>query len=516
MEIKSKILYAKTRSGFEKEIPNIPMNLNPVVFIEDTREMWTCGTFFSIGYPGIYVTEDNGAVKVTIGDTYFTLSTTGESLSIRNSGSNIIISSNALAKVDTEYPLKWDVYQKKLLHEVSGVQKGSYGPTAQVGNASVFTVPNFIVDEYGHIIEANSYNISIRDYVEQLSPTETAGYKDVLISYNNSNKSSESAAVRKANGFKFDDATGMVYIRGGLESDGSMRVTKGDITIDDGYFVGNVKGDVSGSATPKIHLSEIPEYGGASLYLYGHVLLQDLLPEIEPNPSSDNKNNLNETVNAYAASPLMVYRALEAAKKYADEVLVSVDSVKYRGTITASTSYPGAFTPSAEIGDLYIVVFESNQSYTDNTGYINGEKVEVGDWLLSKQIQPEANSTTWQEVARNWSIVQTNLTGAVAGPVSAAVGQVALFNSTTGKTITGLPSGTEGQYLCINETGHPFWKDPPVYPWRTIMAYTPTSETPQSIGTSTVLVFSDDFVWKEEQLHISHAIVDSSGVITYV
>lgn len=516
MEIKGKILYAKTRSGFEKEIPNIPQGLNPVVFIEDTREMWTCGTYFSIGYPGIYVTEDSGVIKVTIGDTFFTLGTTGEALSIRNSGNNIILSSNALSKVDTESPLKWDVYQKKLLHEKSNVQKGSYGPTSQMGNASVFTVPNIIVDEYGHITEANNYNISIRDYVEQLSPTETAGYKDVLLSYNNSNKSSESAAVRKANGFKFDDATGIAYIKGGLESDGSMKITKGDFTIEDGYFIGNVKGDVSGSATPKIHLSETPEYGGASLYLYGHVLLQDLLPEIEPEASSSNKNPSDETIKALAASPLMVYRALEAAKKYADEVLVTVDSVKYKGTITASSSYPGAYTPSAEIGDLYIVVFDNNQSYTDNTGYINGEKVEVGDWLLSKELQAASNSSTWQEISKKWSIVQTNLTGAVIGPVTSTVGQLAIFNDTTGKVITGLQNGSEGQYLCISEGGSPFWKDPPVYPWRTIMAYTPTSESPQSIGTSTTLVFSDDFIWKDEQLSITHAIVDSSGAITYM
>lgn len=516
MEIKSKILYAKTRSGFEKEIPNIPINLNPIVFIEDTREMWTCGTFFSIGYPGIYVTEDNGAVKVTIGDTYFTLSTTGESLSIRNSGSDIIISSNALAKVDTEYPLKWDVYQKKLLHEVSGVQKGSYGPTSQIGNASVFTVPNFTIDEYGHITEATSYNISIRDYVEQLSPTETAGYKDILISYNNSNNSSEAAAVRKANGFKFDDATGIAYIKGGIESDGSIKITKGDITIENGYFIGNVQGDVSGSATPKIHLSEIPEYGGASLHLYGHVLLQDTLPETEPEPSSSNKNILDENIEAFAASPLMVYKALEAAKKYADGVAVGTEAVKYKGTITAGTSYPGTFTPNAGVGDLYIIIFDSNQSYTNNIGYINGEEVEIGDWILSKQSQSAASSTTWQETAKRWSIIQTNLTGAVTGPTNSNIGELAIFNSTTGKTIAGLQNGIEGQYLGINELGYPTWKDFPIYQQRTIMAYTPTSEIAQDIGMTTTLTFSDDFVWKEEQLHISHAIIDTLGTITYI
>lgn len=516
MEIKGKILYAKTRSGFEKEIPNIPQGLNPVVFIEDTREMWTCGTYFSIGYPGIYVTEDNGVIKVTIGDTFFTLSTTGEALSIRNSGNNIILSSNALSKVDTESPLKWDTYQRKLLHEKSNVQKGSYGPTSQMGNASVFTVPNITVDEYGHVTEANNYSISIRDYVEQLAPTETAGYKDVLLSYNNSNKGSEAAAVRKANGFKFDDATGIVYVRGGMESDGPMRINKGDFTIQDGYFIGNLIGNVTGTATPKIHLSETPEYGGASLNLYGHVILSDIVPETEPDPSSDNQDTSSENVVAKAASPLMVYKALEKAKEYADSVIVSIDSIKFKGTITARPTHPGAYTPQSEIGDLYIVAFDQNQVYPNNIGYVNGEKVEVGDWILSKSNQPEANSSNWSEVQKNWAIVQTNLTDTVSGPSTSEVGQLAIFNSSSGKVITNLPNGSTNQYLGIGESGIPQWKDLVNQKQRDVLAYTESSSVPQSIGEDIDLIFSDCFLWRDSQLYITHAIVNEVGTITYI
>ena len=39
MNITSKFIYAKTKAAFQQEIPNIPANLNPIVFIEDTREM---------------------------------------------------------------------------------------------------------------------------------------------------------------------------------------------------------------------------------------------------------------------------------------------------------------------------------------------------------------------------------------------------------------------------------------------------------------------------------------------
>ena len=39
MAIESKIVYAKTKSTFESLKNSIPANLNPIVFIEDTKEV---------------------------------------------------------------------------------------------------------------------------------------------------------------------------------------------------------------------------------------------------------------------------------------------------------------------------------------------------------------------------------------------------------------------------------------------------------------------------------------------
>ena len=69
--------------------------------------MWTCGTYFSIGYPSIEISEISGSVKVEIGNSFFLMSTAGDSLSIRKGdGNRIIISSNALTSVNTEAPLE--------------------------------------------------------------------------------------------------------------------------------------------------------------------------------------------------------------------------------------------------------------------------------------------------------------------------------------------------------------------------------------------------------------------------
>jgi hypothetical protein len=62
-----------------------------------------------------------------------------------------------------------------------------------------------------------------------------------------------------------------VEVTGGDES---LKV-KGNLVVEQGTIIGKLQGEVTGTATPKIHLSENPDYGGASTELYGHVKLVD-------------------------------------------------------------------------------------------------------------------------------------------------------------------------------------------------------------------------------------------------
>lgn len=461
MIINKKIVYARKKEEFEPLIPTIPEGLNPVVFIEDTREMWTCGTYFSIGYPSIEVSEVSGSVKVQIGNSFFLLTPTGDSISLRKGdGNRIIISSNALNRVDTEPPLKWDASNRKLLHMESGVASGSYGQSTNLGNASVFVVPNFIVDATGHVTFAENHNIEIRDYVEQVAPSNQMAERNVLLSYNEANNNMDTSQVRKANGLTFNDATQRITIAGGMTSDGAVTVNHGDVSVLDGYIIGKLKGDVEGQATPKIHLSLKPEYGGASTKLYGHVKLQDILSR-KPDPSSDNEN-INDTnvVAAIAASPLMVWNAIETAKSYADSILGSNNAMLFKGALEAGISSPGTYTPMADVGNTYVVTF-GNGAYRDSVGYINGVSVEVGDLLICKEATAASDGTNWEEVSKKWTYVQTNTTGVVSGPSSATIGQLAVFDSITGKLIKGLPNGSVGQMLVINESGIPTWANKP-------------------------------------------------------
>lgn len=461
MVIDSKFAYVKKKEVFEPLIESIPKGLNPIVFIEDTREMWTCGTYFSIGYPSIEISEVSGSVKVQIGNSFFLMSTAGESISIRKGdGNRIIISSNALSRVDTEPPLEWDAANRKLLHKTSGVVPGSYGQSTNLGNASIFVIPNIIVDATGHVTLAENHNIEIRDYVEQLAPSTLMGDRNILLSYNEASNTADTSQVRKANGLTFNDATQKMTIAGGMNSNGPVNVNHGDLSVLDGYIIGNLKGDVQGQATPKIHISLKPEYGGASTKLYGHVKLQDILSR-KPDPSSDNEN-INDTnvVAAIAASPLMVWNAIETAKSYADSILGSNNAMLFKGALEAGISSPGTYTPMADVGNTYVVTF-GNGAYRDSVGYINGVSVEVGDLLICKEATAASDGTNWEEVSKKWTYVQTNTTGVVSGPSSATIGQLAVFDSITGKLIKGLPNGSVGQMLVIGESGIPAWANKP-------------------------------------------------------
>ena len=308
MNIQSKFIYAKTKAAFERELLNIPTKLDPIVFIEDTRELWTHGTYFSLGYPSVKLSEVSGTVKVEIGSQNFVIQTTGASLSVRKgTGNNIILNSTALTLVNTEAPLEWQVETKKLVHQKSPATAGIYGQTSNLSNASIFYIPKITLDSYGHIVEIANSGVAIRDYVEQKAPSIINIDRNIILSYGEASNTSDTAEVRKAHGLTYNDGTGQLNVKGGIIAGGNVTINNGDLNVVGGFIVGNLQGNVTGEATPKIHLSDKPEYGGASLHLYGHVRLQDDL-STEPPASSNNQDVGSATiVRGVAASPKMVW-----------------------------------------------------------------------------------------------------------------------------------------------------------------------------------------------------------------
>lgn len=271
----------------------------------------------------IKVSEDlDGSVIVSIGPHSFKIQTTGGGLSVRTQDNTIIFDSNALTSIPTETPLEW-IKDRKLIHQDSGVIQGTYGVDSDQARASVIKVPNIVVDKKGHITSIDDKNVTIRDYAEQLKPNENDNTdKPVLLAY--SNKGEQTNPVRQASGLTYNDKTGNLKTKGSIEVGGGAQIKGGDLKVEEGFKIyGEIYGNVTGTATPKIHSAATPEYGAASTSLYGHVLISDELGESAPLPSSTNsdpnRTELTHGVQVVAASPLMVWNALEKAKKYTRE-----------------------------------------------------------------------------------------------------------------------------------------------------------------------------------------------------
>lgn len=326
----NKFLYYKTRVLFERDLPQITQSVvKPIVFIEDTKEMWTCGNYFNIGFPSLVVSEKDTVVTISMGDSKVDMMTSGSGLRIaKGEGNSIIFTSSALTAIKTSGPLTWVPESKTLEHDFSGALAGTVGPSSDDTNVSIVSIPQLSVDKYGHVTSADTKRLIIRDYVEQLAPTELLGERNVLLSYEEAKNDKDIAGVRKSNGMTFNDALKKLTVQGGIISNGEVLVNNSDLKVVGGKIIGNLEGDVTGSAKPKIHASEIGEYGGASLSLIGHVKVSDTLPLSAPSVSSDNTSPENATIETVAATPLMVWRALQASKEYTNDnktILIAKD-----------------------------------------------------------------------------------------------------------------------------------------------------------------------------------------------
>jgi len=144
--------------------------------------------------------------------------------------------------------------------------------------------------------------------VEQRSADESDTNRQLLLSERGSNTNDVNIS-RKGRGLTYNNYTQLLKA-GSLELSGSQSqslvVRQGDLIVENGTIIGKLQGEVTGTATPKIHLSNKPEYGGASTNMFGHVKLVDTIVGT-PTPSSDNQNENASDVEGLAASPYLVY-----------------------------------------------------------------------------------------------------------------------------------------------------------------------------------------------------------------
>lgn len=113
----------------------------------------------------------------------------------------------------------------------------------------------------------------------------------------------------------------------------------------------------------------------------------------------------------------------QSVKSYVDGIVAANDAMVFKGTIgTGGTLTLAAFNA--------LVVYNAGWAYKVITaGTYKGVVSEIGDLFIATVDRASAG------VNADWTVVQTNIDGAVVGPASAVTNRVATFNGTSGKLI---------------------------------------------------------------------------------
>ena len=106
-----------------------------------------------------------------------------------------------------------------------------------------------------------------------------------------------------------------------------------------------------------------------------------------------------------------------------DNKIAAADAMIYKGTLGTSGTITTVPTTKYKTGWTYKVI---------TAGTYAGVKCEVGDMLIAINDGPSSGTSV---VNADWTVVQTNIDGAVTGPASSTDSHVAVFSGTTGKVI---------------------------------------------------------------------------------
>ncbi len=141
-----------------------------------------------------------------------------------------------------------------------------------------------------------------------------------------------------------------------------------------------------------------------------------------------------DTDTALAANSDSKIATQKAVKAYADGLIAAQDAMVFKGVTDCSANQN---YPAAERGHTYRV------SVAGKIGGASGVIVEVGDMFIC--LTDATASGNQATVGAAWSVIQTNIDGAVVGPASSTANNIAIFSGATGKLLLdggkGLPSG---------------------------------------------------------------------------
>jgi hypothetical protein len=156
-----------------------------------------------------------------------------------------------------------------------------------------------------------------------------------------------------------------------------------------------------------------------------HLLCPKVTGALTGTPIFAAENSVNRSTDGtFAANSDTLYPSQKATKTYVDAIVAVQDAMVFKGVQDCSTSPD---YPAADRGWTYRV------SVAGKIGGASGISVEVGDIFICLDDGTVSGNQAAQ--GSHWSVVQTNIDGAVVGPASATDVRIAVFDGTSGKLI---------------------------------------------------------------------------------
>lgn len=119
-----------------------------------------------------------------------------------------------------------------------------------------------------------------------------------------------------------------------------------------------------------------------------------------------------------------------AVKAYADNIISANDAMVFKGTLGTGGSVTSLPTNKYKVGWTYKVATADTYA---------GQKCEVGDMIIAIKNGPSTGTTVVEE---DWSVIQTNIDGAVTHTTNMTTGQVVVADGAGGVKTTGFTIAT--------------------------------------------------------------------------
>ena len=400
-----KLIYAKSKAGLELAWSDLTLGTSAIyrsiVFTEDGY-LYTHGKFF----------------RILDATAAFSASYSNNIVSLKDGAGNTFVSfDRGIHSVTGDtYVSATTTNGAVTLTHATPITAGSVGPTA--ASSTSIAVPRLTYNAAGHLTAATTWTATLNQVQTNISST---GVQYLTFASSSTAGTSE---LNKNTALTYNAATGL------LSATGLAGTLNNKLTL----TLNGTANEYNNSAATSVSFyaptlagtsGQLLKSGGASGPVWD-------TPVITINGSST-----NDQIPTAAA----VWSAIGTG-------IGANDAMVFKGAIDASTNpnYPSGVT-----GDTWKI------SVAGKIGGASGVNVEAGDTIICVNDNAGGNQAT---VGANWTILQTNIDGAVT--TGGAIAQGALVIGAGSSSVSTLPNAATAGWLLIGNTGtnSPTWTAP--------------------------------------------------------